>query len=157
VDKRGQVTLSSFIIAIILVSLFSMAIFTFLAEMDNSYDDTSYENLTSKIGGIEQVQNTTANLEKAREELETIETNNPFDVVGKVLSGGIEIFKLSFSSLDSATSISADAVEQIKTSQTEENANGNQLWSSIEAVIFALILVTFVVGIGLYLVTGRRT
>lgn len=157
VDKKGEATLSKFLIAIVVLSLFSVSIFTLLATLADKYDNDDYQRATENLSSFNKINSLYDSVNKSKAEFQSLDTDNPLDVVGQVLKGGVTMVKTTFASTEVAVDISAESVRQIKKANPPEDSEGHNIWTAIENSAVVIILILIVITIVLAILTGRRT
>ena len=156
-NKKAEVTLSKFLIAIVIISLFSVTIFTLIATFRDSYDNDIYDSNIENMSSFDKTSNVQGKLENASKQWKNLDTNNPLDVGGFILKGGVEIVRTMYESTDDVVDISEDSITLIKKDGEIENSNGTTLWKSLQTSITAIILILVLITIVLAILTGRRT
>lgn len=129
--------ISSFLFAIILISLVSVGFGLYMAEMANNYPAASYDNNTMET--FNKLDNMTTQLEDIRAgATDVTDKSDILDVVGGFFADGYKVMKLTFSSYDTWGEMNEAAMN---------NSAMGDIGHAVNVTITALILVAIFVGI----------
>lgn len=131
--KHGQVKLSSFLIAMIVVSMFVSVFFIMLSSLSSQYG-TAYDNESIEVySKFDEIYNQTQAIEEKTQAIK--QKSGFFDILGGLLSDAYDALKLSYNSYDVFYTLADQASQDSNTGQ----ASGIFL-KAIGAIVMILLL-----------------
>lgn len=123
--------LTDYIVAGLIVGLFTAVFITAFISMSDKYGTTS---VTANLSGYQRYNETLAQVE-ALDQTNISQTQGTFDIIGDFFSQGYSAFKLTRNSISLIDGISTDA---LKDSQIDTEGHFKMYFSAILLVIFVL-------------------
>jgi len=136
------VKISNFTIVFLVISAVVVVFGSLIVNINNSYGSSIDEDSFSSMNNIEELNNLSKDMNSS---LNQIQSNNPLDVVGGLLTSGFTVVKTTQSSFGVYTSVTNDAIDN---SNLGENSG---TFKTIMLIIGLLLFVFALVGI----LTGR--
>lgn len=157
--SKGQLTLSGFLIGLIVVSMFIITVFGIIGVLSQhygeDYSDENQEMISRTQGHLAQLQEQTNQIGAGLEK--NTSSSNVLDLLGGVFQSGLQTAKLTFTSAEIAVDVVDTGFQSVKASDIDTGDDDIDLIGSLRASVIAIISILFFVTIFLYIVLGRNT
>jgi len=143
-QPKFEFTASGFIIAIILVAMFSTTFFSFASEMESVYNENATESASFTLQKYNQTARILAQAKNMEAQTEIREDVGVLDIIGGYFKSGYAALKtavLSYSLFDDLLDDAAEDVEAL---------------GIIKTYLYAIILIAMIVGILLTVLVKMR-
>ena len=132
--------ISKFLIGFVVVSLFATVFATYLSGLTVNYSTSSYYN-SSEYGLFDKLSDIDSTAQSINTTLTTVESGNPVDVIGSLLTSGYTVLKTTWSSFTVYTSIVKDAGSRVNAGASTSTFIASASMIGFLLLMFALIAV----------------
>ena len=128
--------ISSFTIVFLIISLVVVVFGYFIVDINNNYDTSINESQFDSMNNIAELNNLSKEMNSS---LNQIQSNNPLDVVGGLLTSGFTVIKTTQSSFGVYTDVTSSAIDNANLGEATSNFKIILLIIGILLFIFALV------------------
>jgi len=130
------VKISSFTIVFLIISLVVVVFGYLIVDINNNYDTSIDESQFDSMNNIAELNNLSKQMNSS---LNQIQSNNPLDVVGGLLTSGFTVIKTTQSSFGVYTDVTSSAIDNANLGEATSNFKIILLIIGILLFIFALV------------------
>lgn len=128
--------ISSFTIVFLIISLVVVVFGYLIVDINNNYDTSIDESQFDSMNNIAELNNLSKQMNSS---LNQIQSNNPLDVVGGLLTSGFTVIKTTQSSFGVYTDVTSSAIDNANLGEATSNFKIILLIIGILLFIFALV------------------
>ena len=129
--------ISSFTIVFLIISIVVVVFGALIVSMNNNYDEV-FVNET-QLETFDKIEELNSLASEMNESLTQIQSNNPLDVVGGLLTSGFTVMKTTWTSFGVYTDVTSDAVDNANLGETSGTFKNVLLIIGILLFIFAMV------------------
>jgi len=130
------VKISSFTISFLIISLVVVVFGYLIVDINNNYDTSIDESQFDSMNNIAEMSNLSKEMNSS---LNQIQSNNPLDVVGGLLTSGFTVVKTTQSSFGVYTDVTSSAIDDANLGESSATFKTILLIIGILLFIFALV------------------
>jgi len=130
------VKISSFTISFLIISLVVVVFGYLIVDINNNYDTSIDESQFDSMNNIAEMNNLSKEMNSS---LNQIQSNNPLDVVGGLLTSGFTVVKTTQSSFGVYTDVTSSAIDDANLGESSATFKTILLIIGILLFIFALV------------------
>lgn len=134
--KGGYARISTFIIVMILMSLFMVSFMVFLSQGSTVYNVTYTNNTMEIFNRFDELNNQTQQIQSSASAIKT--TTGVSDIVGDLFSNGFQVLLLSLKSFNTFSLLADQGIDAF---------NLGIIGTNIKTAVFLIVLIIFFIGI----------